>query len=161
MATDDCKCGHSAESHIYPGSTLFGDCHECPCGLYNPPGGIKDLPIHPLFSFTEDEFRIVSCNHCGPFRVVPDGICESCGWDKDNAGMVEETRPSYCRHSPTREHEIPSIAPSVSANYCRFCLKTIRNGTTIRGEKVMRYWKKRTNRRKKRRWARQARRTAS
>jgi len=115
-----CRCGHSSESHIYPGSIQYGDCHLCECELYNPAGGIKGLPIHPLFSFTEDEFRMVACIQCGRFRVVPEDVCENCEWDNDNNGQVEQTRPEYCRHSPTRQHEVTS-----GSSQCRYCLRTI------------------------------------
>jgi hypothetical protein len=135
-----CHCGHSAKSHVYPGSTLYGDCHECHCELYNPPGGLKGVPIHPLFAFTEEEFRMVSCTQCDRFRILPEGVCEGCGWDNDNQGVVEDTRPNYCRHSPTKEHDIPFVIPSLQANYCRFCLRTIQPGTTKRRERVMRFW---------------------
>ncbi len=97
-----CACGHSDNSHVYPGSTLFGDCHECRFELYNPPGGLKGVPLHPLFAFTENEFRFVSCAQCSRFRVLPGGVCEGCGWDNDNHGIVEDTRPNYCRDSPTK-----------------------------------------------------------
>jgi len=147
MNFDSCKCGHAAESHIYPGSTLYGDCHECNCALYNPPGGLKEVPVHPLFAFTEDEFRLVSCNRCGRFRVVPEGVCEACGWDNDGQGNVEETRPDYCRHSTTRKHEIPLITSEIHANYCPYCLKTIQQGTTKRREQVSRFWKPNKRRR--------------
>jgi hypothetical protein len=118
-AVDMCRCGHSSNSHIYPGSALYGDCHHCECELYDPAGGLKGVPIHPLFAFTEDEYRMVSCAECGRFRVVPDGVCERCGWDNDNNGLVEQTRPQYCRHSPTRQHEVPSFESS----HCRHCLQ--------------------------------------
>jgi hypothetical protein len=138
----DCTCGHSAKLHLYPESNLFGDCHECSCELYNPPGGLKGVPIHPLFAFTEDEFRMVSCSKCHRFCVLPDGICESCGWDNDAQGMVEDTRPDYCLDSPTRKHEVPRIAPSLRANYCRYCLRTVQEGQkTKRRERVKRFWK--------------------
>lgn len=118
---DTCLCGHSSQSHIYPGSAQYGDCHHCECELYNPVGGLRGLPIHPLYAFSEDEYRMVSCTVCGRFRVVPNGVCESCGWDNDNNGLVERTRPQYCRHSPTRQHEVPSL----ESNHCRFCLRAI------------------------------------
>ena len=35
-----------AKSHVYPGSTLYGDRHECHCELYNPPGGLKGGCAH-------------------------------------------------------------------------------------------------------------------
>jgi hypothetical protein len=47
---DDSPSG-LAKLHVYPGSTFYGDCHECHCELYNPPGGLKGVPIHPLFVF--------------------------------------------------------------------------------------------------------------
>jgi|SRR5215831_15756039 len=119
-----CRCGHLPESHIYPGTAQFGDCHLCECELYNPARGIKGLPIHPLFAFKEDEYRMLSCTICGRFRVVPDGVCESCGWDNDNNGLVDQTRPQYCRHSPDKQHEVPSLESS----RCRYCLRAI--GTT-------------------------------
>jgi hypothetical protein len=145
MDLDVCRCGHSAKAHLYPQSTLFGDCHECDCELYNPIGGLKGVPLHPLFAFTEDDFRFVSCKQCGRFRVVPDGVCESCGWDNDNQGVVEHTRPDYCRHSPTKKHAIPMLGLSLNANYCRYCLKTIQQGTTKRHERVSRFWKPNRN----------------
>jgi hypothetical protein len=120
-----CKCGHPAESHIYPGTALFGDCNECRCELYNPPGGLRGVPLHPLFTFTEAEFRMVACTSCGRFRVLPEGVCEACGWDDDNDGPSTETRPNFCRHSPTREHDVPFIKYPLRANYCRFCLRTL------------------------------------
>jgi hypothetical protein len=135
-----CRCGHAPESHMYPESTLYADCHECSCELYNPPGGLEGVPIHPLFAFTPAEFRMVSCHQCCRFRVLPEGVCERCGWDNDNQGVVENTRPNYCRHSPTREHDIPWIAPSLRANYCRYCLQTIEQGRAKRGEHVERFW---------------------
>ncbi len=138
-----CACGHSDNSHVYPGSTLFGDCHECRCELYNPPGGLKGVPLHPLFAFTENEFRFVSCAQCSRFRVLPGGVCEGCGWDNDNHGIVEDTRPNYCRDSPTKQHHVPSIAPGLPANYCTCCLRTIQNGKAKKGEHVMRFWKTR------------------
>jgi len=138
----DCICGHSAELHHYPESKLFGDCHECRCELYNPPGGLKGVSVHPLFAFTEDEFRMVSCSKCHRFCVLPVGICESCGWDNDAQGMVEDTRPDYCLNSPTRKHAVPRIGTSLGANHCIYCLKTIREGNTKRREHVMRFWKK-------------------
>lgn len=141
MWTETCFCGHSAQSHIYPGSTLFGDCHECRCELYNPPGGLRGVPVHPLFAFTEDEYRMVSCTHCAKFRVSPDGICESCDWDNDRHGDVGNTRPDYCGKSPTKKHEVPLIAPALSANYCRFCLKTILLGQANKNERIARFWK--------------------
>lgn len=80
-AVGTCRCGHSSESHIYPGSHLYGDYHECECELYNPAGGLKGVPIHPLFSFTENEFRFVSCVRCGrvPHAVFawPDAPAQS------------------------------------------------------------------------------------
>jgi hypothetical protein len=139
--TADCICGHSAKLHVYPESTLYGDCHECRCELYNPPGGLKGVPIHPLFAFTEAEFRMVSCSGCHRFEVLPEGICESCGWDNDNQGVVEDTRPDYCLESPTRKHVVPHIIPALRANYCRYCLRTIQDGTTKRREEVKRFWK--------------------
>jgi hypothetical protein len=142
MNADTCLCGHSAEMHLYPESTLFGDCHECPCELYNPPGGLKGVPIHPLFAFTEDEFRMVSCGKCARFLVLPEGVCESCGWDNDNQGMVEDTRPDYCLNSPSRQHQIPRIIPALRENYCVYCLRTIEQGKkTKRREQVMKFWK--------------------
>jgi hypothetical protein len=124
----DCLCGHSAELHLYPESTLFGDCHECECELYNPPGGLKGVPIHPLFAFTEAEFRMVSCAHCYRFRVLPEGVCENCTWDNDGHGMVEVTRPDYCLHSATKKHEITTAG--TAHTYCRYCLRTIQEGKT-------------------------------
>lgn len=124
---------------------MYGDCHECRCELYNPPGGLKGIPIHALFAFKEDEFRFVSCAQCGRFHVLPDGICKACGWDNDNNGMVERTRPDYCFHSPTRKHVVPDLMPSVQTNYCRYCLKTIHADGVKRHENVMRYWKLRSN----------------
>ena len=141
-----CQCGHSAEAHIYPGSALYGDCLECRCELYNPPDGLKGVPLHPLFAFTEDEYRFVSCSQCRRFKVLPDGICESCWWDNDNNGMVQRTRPEYCFHSPTRKHQIPDVTPfpdvtrSLKASYCEYCLRTIRPEGVKRKEHVMRYW---------------------
>jgi len=128
-APDVCRCGHPSESHIYPGSAQYGDCHHCECELYDPAGGIKGLPIHPLFSFTEGEFRMVSCTQCGRFRVAPDGVCEKCGWDNDNDGPVEQTRPQFCQHSPTKMHEIPSL----SSNHCRYCLRAIKASPRAHG----------------------------
>jgi hypothetical protein len=138
-----CRCGHSEEKHVYPGSTLYGDCHECLCELYNPAraDGLKGVPIHPLFSFTEDQFRFVACSQCGRFRVLPEGLCEACWWDNDNQGPIESTRPDYCYHSLTRKHVIPWVTSFLRANYCICCLKTIKNGTTERHENVMRSWK--------------------
>lgn len=121
LVGDGCRCGHSSKSHIYPGSTQYGDCHLCECELYNPAGGLKGVAIHPLFVFTKDEFRMVSCARCARFRVAPGGVCESCGWDNDNNGFVEQTRPQYCRHSPTKQHEVPSLESS----RCRYCLRAI------------------------------------
>lgn len=105
-----CRCGHSAVSHIYPaaGPTMYGDCHQCRCELYNPPGGIKGIPIHPLFAFTEDEFRFIACVNCERFRVLPDGVCEVCGWDNDNNGMVGSTRPDHPLHSLMRSERTNS-----------------------------------------------------
>jgi hypothetical protein len=138
----DCRCGHSAKKHIFAESALYGDCHDCRCELYDPPGGLKGVPIHPLFSFRESEFRLVSCKKCGHFCVSPEGVCESCWWDNDQKGLVKDTRPSYCWHSPTREHEVPFIKPPLRANYCRYCLKTIQPGRVVkRRERVMRFWK--------------------
>jgi hypothetical protein len=139
-----CRCGHSAELHLYPESTLYGDCHDCRCELYNPVGGLKGVPIHPLFAFTEAEFRFVSCSQCARFRVLPEGVCEACGWDNDNNGVVEQTRHNYCVHSPSKEHEMPLITASLRANYCRHCLRTIENGRAKRHEQVMRFWRNRT-----------------
>jgi hypothetical protein len=143
MTAPDCICGHSAELHLYPvRSTLYGDCHQCRCELYNPPGGLVGVPIHPLFAFTDAEFRLVSCSRCNRFFVLPEGICESCGWDNDRQGMVEDTRPAYCLDSPTRKHEVPRIAPEARSNYCRYCLRTIEEGKkTKRSERVSRFWK--------------------
>jgi hypothetical protein len=121
----DCLCGHSKELHLYPGSALYGDCHECECELYNPPGGLKGVPLHPLFAFTEAEFRMVSCGHCYRFRVLPDGVCEGCGWDNDSLGMVEDTRPEYCLKSPTKKHGAARIITPLNANHCIYCLRTI------------------------------------
>jgi hypothetical protein len=123
----DCTCGHPSELHLYPAdSALYGDCHECECELNNPLGGLKGVPVHPLFAFTEDEFRMVSCSHCYRFRVLPEGVCESCGWDNDAHGMAEYTRPDYCLDSPTKKHEAPRTAkPGVRGNYCRYCARTI------------------------------------
>lgn len=140
----DCICGHSAELHLYPESTLYRDCHECRCELYNPPGGLKGVSLHPLFAFTEEQFRMFSCSQSHRFCVLPEGICESCGWDNDNQGMVEDTRPNYCLDSPTRTHEVPRIIPALRANYCRYCLRTIEEGKTKRRENVMRFWKSKT-----------------
>lgn len=128
-APDVCRCRHSSESHIYPGTAQYGDCLLCKCELYNPAGGIKGLPIHPLYSFSEEEYRMVSCARCGRFRVVPDGVCESCGWDNDNDGDVEKSRPLYCRHSPTRQHEVPSLESS----RCRYCLRAIKTTAGTHG----------------------------
>ena|SRR5450755_1941128 len=136
-----CRCGHSAGLHVYPSTTLYADCQECACELYDPPNGLAGVPIHPLFAFTENEFRLVSCNQCHKFRVLPEGICERCGWDNDGQGMVEITRPGYCRLSPTKEHEIPFVTPEIQANYCRYCLRTISDGKAKRRERVMRFWK--------------------
>jgi hypothetical protein len=139
----DCQCGHSASSHIYPCPTLsYGDCHECRCELYNPPGGLKDIPIHPLFAFSEDEFRFASCSHCGRFYVLPDGVCEQCGWDNDQNGMVETTRPEYCLHSPTKKHVIPNVTAHLRADYCRYCLRTIDECGVKRRENVKKFWKR-------------------
>lgn len=138
--TADCICGHPAELHLYPESNLYGDCHECECELYNPPGGLKGVPIHPLFAFTEAEFRMVSCGRCHRFCVLPEGICERCGWDNDNQGPVENTRPDYCFDSPTRKHAVPHIIPDLRA-YCRYCLRTIEEGKAKSGEHVGRFWK--------------------
>lgn len=135
-----CRCGHSPESHIYPDSTLYADCHECSCELFDPPGGLEGVPIHPLFAFTPADFRMMSCYQCGRFRVLPEGVCERCEWDNDNQGFVDNTRPNYCRHSPTRAHEIPWITQSLRANYCRYCLRTIEQGRAKRGEHVGRFW---------------------
>jgi hypothetical protein len=139
--TADCICGHSAKLHLYPASHLYGDCHECECELYNPPGGLKGVPIHPLFAFTEEEFRMVSCNRCHRFFVLPEGVCERCGWDNDNQGPVENTRPHYCLDSPTRKHTIPHIIPTLRANYCVYCLRTIEEGKAKKGEHVERFWR--------------------
>jgi hypothetical protein len=140
MEFGTCKCGHPAKLHVYPNSTLYGDCHDCRCELYNPPGGLEGVPLHPLFAFTADEFRFVSCNRCNRFHVLPEGVCDACGWDNDNQGPVEDTRPDYCLHSPTRKHVIPLIVPSVPSNYCRYCLRTISEGKTTKRERVRRYW---------------------
>lgn len=125
---DSCFCSHSAKAHLYPNSSLYGDCHECACELYNPPGGLKGVAIHPLFAFTEAEFRMVSCNRCHRFFVLPEGICENCGWDNDNAGMVEDTRPEYCPNSPTKNHVSPRISTVHTVDYCVYCLRTIERG---------------------------------
>lgn len=105
MADKPCRCGHPAKAHVYPsaGSAMYGDCHECRCELYNPVGGLKGVPIHPLFAFTEDQFRFVSCVNCGRFRVLPDGTCDACGWDNDNGGISEKARLDYRLGSSTGE----------------------------------------------------------
>ncbi len=118
---DTCWCGHSSSVHIYPESTKFGDCHDCKCELYNPVGGLKGVSIHPLFAFTEDQFRFLCCTECGRFSVLPDGICVNCEWDNDNDGFIEETRPQYCLRSSTKQHD----ASSSESGRCRFCLQVI------------------------------------
>lgn len=55
------------------------------------------------------------------FRVLPDSVCERCGWDNENDGPVEQTRPQYCRHSPTWQRDIPSA----TSNRCRLCLRAV------------------------------------
>ena len=73
---------------------------------------------------------MVSCAHCYRFRVLPDGVCEGCGWDNDGHGMVAHARPDYCFDSPTKKHGIPRIVSALKANYCRYCAKTIEEGKT-------------------------------
>jgi len=117
----DCICGHSAELHLYPNSKLFGDCHECRCELYNPPGGLKGVPVHPLFAFTEDEFRMVSCSKCHRFRVLPIGICESCRWDNGAQGMVEEHEGKGLKSVPAQTRISPSAMSEVHAALEEYC----------------------------------------
>jgi hypothetical protein len=68
---------------------------------------------------------MVSCGHCYRFHVLPDGVCESCGWDNDGHGMVENTRPDYCLKSPTKKHTIARITTPINANRCIYCLNPI------------------------------------